>query len=71
MWGTRLACHAIGLRAEDVAPDGKRDLKTLCGGGAIFNIVGLTDIPVGSVLRANNVEGGSAREVRAESHAAG
>ena len=34
-----------------------------CGGGAIFNIVGRTNIDVGRVIRANNVEGGSSREL--------
>jgi len=43
--------------------------KPLCGGGAIFNIVGRTNIDVGRVERANNVEGGSSRECRQDSRA--
>ena len=41
--------------------------KPECGGGAIFNIVGHTNIQVGWVIQANNVEGGSSREARRES----
>ncbi len=40
--------------------------RASCGGGAIFNIVGHTDIHAGRMLRANNVEGGSSREPRAD-----
>ena len=46
---------------------GKRiGIRSACGGGAIFNIVGLTKIDVGRMTRADNVEGGSSREGRAE-----
>jgi hypothetical protein len=38
-----------------------------CGGGAIFNIVGHTNLQVDRTIRANNVEGGSSRRGRRES----
>jgi len=50
-----------------VAPPGKRALtRATRGGGAIFDIVGISDFPVGTTLRADNVKGGSARETRAD-----
>ena len=46
--------------------------KAACGGGAIFNIVGISLDPVVRVFRAHNVEGGSSRgtrsDIRAVSH---
>jgi len=45
---------------------GARVSRAVCGGGAIFNIVGRTNPHVGGTLRADNVEGGSSRESRAD-----
>jgi hypothetical protein len=44
-------------------------IRATRGGGAIFNIVGCTNIHVGGLIRANNVEGGSSREQRADTSA--
>ena len=50
-----------------VATPGKRvRIRAAYGGGAIFNIVGLIDVHVGRISRANNVEGGNSREARSE-----
>jgi len=42
--------------------------KSVCGGGAILNIVGHLNNPVGTPLRAANVQGGSSRGCRSTSH---
>ncbi len=60
------------LRVREIARGGGashplgKSVRKKCGGGAIFNIVGPTDIRVGRMPRANNVEGGSSREARTE-----
>ncbi len=59
--------HLVGQASR--LPSGRRK-RTACGGGAILGIVGCADIVVGMVPRANNAQGGSAREGRAESRPA-
>jgi len=64
-----LVGHAsrVPCAAEVSETFGQRLLvRGACGGGAIFNIVGRTDLHVGGALRAINVEGGSSREQRAD-----
>ena len=63
-----LTAWSGGAFSSDEIPVGglRLTIRPACGGGAIFNIVGRTSIPVGRVLRANNVEGGSSREARSE-----
>ena len=52
-----------------MTPGNRAGIRTACGGGAIFNIVGHSSIHLGRVMRANNVEGGSSRVPRSESRA--